>query len=71
MHTLKRLGVPVLMADREAQRRGRAWVQAKNHREARDARAELRRMGRDPGPLLGAVARLARARQEDTEAGGS
>lgn len=57
------------MVDR-AQRRGRAWVRAQSHRAAREAQAELRRMGRDPGPLLGAVERLKRA-QEDAEAEGN
>ena len=47
-----------------AHRRARALERAKQHRTARAAQAELRRMGRAPGPLLGAVQRLDSARQE-------
>ena len=63
-----RAGPRAAMAD-EAQRRARAWVRTQSHRAAREAQAELRRMGRDPGPLLGAVERLRRA-HEDAEAEG-
>lgn len=55
-------------------KRSRALEQAKRHRAAREAQAELRRMRRDPGSLLGAVERLRRAKEEadrasDDEAG--
>lgn len=56
------------MTDR-AQRRARGLVRAKKHRLAREALAELRRMGRDPGPLLGAVERLQRAKDEEAAEG--
>ena len=42
----------------------RVLMRAQRYRVARAAQAELRRMGRDPGHLLGAVERLRRARTE-------
>lgn len=49
--------------------RRRALERAKRHRTAREAQADLRRMGRDPGPLLGAVERLRRAKENAAGAG--
>lgn len=63
-----RVGSRAPMAD-QAQRRARAWITTQNHRAAREAQSELRRMGRDPGPLLGAVERLRRAHDESEAEG--
>jgi hypothetical protein len=60
----------VLVVDRAQRDRVRALAGAKRYVAARAAQAELRRMGRDPGRLLGAVERLRRVKAEDTAAGG-
>lgn len=54
-----------------AQHRQRLRVlqRARQYSAARSAQAELRRMGRDPGRLLGAVERLRRAKAEEAAAG--
>ena len=66
----RRQAAIVATSDRVRHRqRLRALERAKRHVAARSAQAELRRMGRDPGPLLGAAERLRRAITDEATTG--